>query len=100
MAIPPAFEVRLAAYDITPDVLDARREIWAIVGPSLDAIVADYLNRSRNVAPALADHMARNRKAFFDVIKTYTTKLLNSPFDEAWVSDAEARAKFEIEMDL
>jgi len=92
MPIPPAFEVRLRAYGITPDVLAARREVWAIVGPSFPALVGEFLELSHIAAPAVAEQMKRNREAFFEIITTYTAKLFLNPFDEQWVADAEARA--------
>ena len=100
MSVPPAFEVRLVAYGITPDVLAARREVWTIVEPSMAATVSEYVETSIKFAPAIADLVRRNRVLFFDVIMSYTTKLFLKPFDEDWVADAEARARFEIEKGL
>ena len=97
MPIPPAYEVRLAAYGITADVLAARREVWAIVAPTFPAVVSDFLKVGENMAPTIAEHMKRNRDAFFETITTYTAKLFLNPFDEQWVADAEARAKFDTE---
>jgi methyl-accepting chemotaxis protein len=97
MPVPPAFEVRLAAYGITPDVLEARREVWAIVEPTIAATVSEYLETSIKFAPAIADHVRRNFDVFFETINSYTAKLFLKPFDEDWVADAEARARFEIE---
>jgi hypothetical protein len=100
MPIPTAFEVRLAAYGITPDVLAARREVWAIVAPGFAAVVNDYLDASVKFAPAVADLTNRHRAEFFEVITGYTAKLFLAPMDEAWVADARARAKFEIDKGL
>lgn len=97
MLVPPAFEVRLAAYGITPDVLAARREVWTIVEPTMLATVSEYLETSIKFAPAIADHVRRNLDVFFEAITSYTAKLFLKPFDEDWVADAEARARFEIE---
>ncbi len=100
MPVPPAFEVRLLAYGITPDVLAARREVWTIVEPTLATTVSEYVETSIKFAPAIADLVRRNRVLFFDVITSYTAKLFLKPFDEDWVADAEARARFEIEKGL
>ena len=97
MLVPPAFEVRLVAYGITPDVLAARREVWTIVEPTMAATVSEYLETSIKFAPAIADHVRRNLDVFFEAITSYTAKLFLKPFDEDWVADAEARARFEIE---
>jgi methyl-accepting chemotaxis protein len=85
------------AYGITADVLAARREVWTIVEPTFTAIVNDFLQVSHGTAPAIAAELMRNRDAFFDVITRYTVRLFLNPFDEQWVADAEARAKFDIE---
>ena len=100
MPIPPAFEVRLMAYGITADVIAARREVWRIVEPTFPAVVEDFLKVSHNTAPAIAEHMRRNRDAFFEVIITYTARLFLNPFDEQWVADAESRAKFDAERNV
>jgi methyl-accepting chemotaxis protein len=100
MAVPPAFEVRLVAYGIDAGAMAARREVWAIVEPHLDPIINALLDRSTRIAPNIADELTRSRAALFHSIKTYTTKLFTQPFDEAWVADAEARAKFEIDHKL
>jgi methyl-accepting chemotaxis protein len=96
MAVPPAFEVRLVAYGIDAGVMAARREVWAIVEPHLDPIINELLDRSTKIAPNIADELTRSRGELFHSIKTYTAKLFTQPFDEAWVADAEARARFEI----
>ena len=44
--------------------------------------------------------MKRNRDAFFEVITSYTAKLFLNPFDEQWVADAEARARFDAERNV
>lgn len=100
MSVPPAFQVRLVAYGISPDVLAARREVWTIVAPTIAATASEYVETSINFAPAIADLVRRNRDLFSEVIISYTTKLFLKPFDEDWVADAEARARFEIEKGL
>jgi methyl-accepting chemotaxis protein len=100
MPIPPAYEVRLMAYGITADIVAAQREVWAIVEPTFPAVVSEFLQVSHNTAPAIAEHMKRNRDAFFEVITSYTAKLFLHPFDEQWVADAEARARFDTERNV
>jgi methyl-accepting chemotaxis protein len=100
MPIPPAFEVRLAAYGITPEVLAARRDVWTIVEPTVSAVVGDYLDDSLKFAPAIADMLARNRDAFFEAITRHIANLFLKPFDEDWVAEARARVEFEIERGL
>ena len=100
MPIPPAYEVRLTAYGITADIVAGRREVWAIVAPTFPAVVNEFLQVSHTTAPAIAEHMKRNRDAFFEVITSYTAKLFLNPFDEQWVADAEARARFDAERNV
>ena len=100
MAVPPAFEVRLAAYGIDSGVMAARAEVWAIVEPHLDALIGELLDRSIKIAPNIAGVLTQNRGALFHSIKSYTAKLFTKPFDEQWVADAEARARFEIDHKL
>jgi methyl-accepting chemotaxis protein len=97
MAVPPAFEVRLVAYGIDAGVMTARHEVWTIVEPHLDVIIGALLDRSIKIAPNIADVLTQNRGALFHSIKSYTTKLFTRPFDEEWVADAEARARFEMD---
>ncbi len=100
MPVPPAFEVRLASYGIDADVLQTRGELWELIEPHLDGIINEVLELWPTIATALADRLRQNRAAIFDNIKTYTAKLFTEPFDEQWVADAEARAKFEIALEL
>jgi methyl-accepting chemotaxis protein len=95
--IPPAFEVRLAIYGVTPAMDRDRREIWSLLDPEFDATMRDHLARVIECAPAYADNFRKHRAAFLEAYRTYTTRLFLHPFDEQWVADAEARAKFEIE---
>jgi methyl-accepting chemotaxis protein len=98
--LPPAFEVRLAAYGITPAIDEDRREIWALLDPEFDAVMKDHVARVIEYAPAYADNFKKNGAVFLKAYRTYTTKLFLEPFDEQWVADAEARAKFEIEYQI
>ncbi len=97
MPIPPAFEVRLAAYGITPAIDADRRRIWALLDSEFDAVMKDHIARVIEYAPAYADNFRKHKATFLEVYRAYTTRLFLEPFDERWVADAEARAKFEIE---
>lgn len=97
MPIPPAFEVRLAAYGITPALDEDRRRIWALLDPKFDAAMRDHIARVIEYAPAYADNFRKHQAAFLEAYRKYTTRLFLDPFDERWVADAEIRAKFEIE---
>lgn len=100
MSLPPAFEVRLAAYGITPAIDRDRREIWGLLDPEFDAIMGAHVARVINYAPAYEPIFSKHKATFLAAYRTYTTKLFLEPFDERWAADAEARAKFEIEHQL
>jgi methyl-accepting chemotaxis protein len=100
MSIPPPFEVRLAAYGITPAIDADRREIWALLDLEFDAVMADHIERVIKYAPNYAANFEEHRAQFLAAYRTFTTKLFLEPFDERWVADAEARARFEIEHQL
>ena len=51
-------------------------------------------------APLYRKKMEESRKDYTDTIKIYTERLLNNPFDEAWVQDAYDRAAAEIRVGL
>lgn len=97
MHLPPAFEVRLAAYGLTPALDADRREIWALLDPEFDAVMQDHIARVIEYAPTYADNFRKNGAVFLKAYREYTAKLFVRPFDEQWVADAETRAKFEID---
>jgi len=97
MPIPPAFEVRLAAYGITRAIDADRRLIWAILDPEFDAVMRDHIARVIEYAPAYSDNFKKHAATFRAAYRTYTAKLFLEPFGEQWVAEAEVRAKFEIE---
>ena len=100
MSLPPAFEVRLAAYGITPAIDRDRREIWALLDLEFDAIMRAHVARVIKYAPTYEPIFSKHKATFLAAYRTYTTKLFLEPFDERWAADAEARAKFEIEHQL
>jgi len=100
MNLPAAFEVRLAAYGITPAIDRDRREIWTLLDSEFDAIMRAHVARVIKYAPTYEPIFSKHKATFFAAYRTYTTKLFLEPFDERWAADAEARAKFEIEHQL
>ena len=97
MTIPAAFEVRLAAYGLTDPMDRDRCEIWTLLDPEFDRVMEDHIARVIEYAPTYADNFRKNRSSFLKAYRTYATKLFLEPFDEQWVANAEARAKFEVE---
>jgi methyl-accepting chemotaxis protein len=100
VGIEPGFQVRLGIYEIDADVVDLRPEIWRLLAPRLDTIIAEYLVHVIQVAPLYRKKMEEGRKSFTDATKHYTERLFNNPFDEAWVKDAYDRATAEMKVGL
>jgi len=74
-----------------------RREIWALLDADFDATMRNHIARVIECAPAYADNFRKHQAAFLQAYRTYTSRLFLNPFDEQWVADADARAKFEID---
>lgn len=100
MAIEPGFQVRLGIYGIDGDAVNLRAEIWALLAPRLDSIIEAYLANVFKVAPLYRKKMEQSKKSYIDMIKFYTERLFNNPFDEEWVKDAYDRAAAEIKVGL
>jgi len=100
MAIEPGFQVRLGIYGIDAETVSLRPEIWRLLAPRLDTIIADYLANVARVAPLYRRKMEASRKSYADTFKFYTERLLNNPLDEQWVKDAYDRARIEIKAGL
>ena len=96
MAIEPGFQVRLGIYRIDAETINLRGEIWRLLGPRLDTIIASHIANVIECAPLYRTKIEEGRKSHTDTIKFYTKKLLHNPFDEEWVKDAYDRANFEI----
>jgi len=95
MPIPPAFDVRLAAYGIDSSIEPDRRAVWRILEPHLEDTIERHLKRAMGYAPTLAETL--KDRDYRQMISGSTAKLFRNPFDERWVADAEARARFEID---
>ena len=100
MDIEPGFQVRLGIYQIDGSVIDLRPEIWRLLAPRLDTIIAGYLVHVIQVAPLYRKKMEDGRKSFTDLTKHYTERLFSNPFDEVWVKDAYDRATAEMKVGL
>jgi len=100
MAIEPGFQVRLGIYGIDAETVSLRAEIWRLLAPGLDTIIADYLANVAQVAPLYRRKMEASRESYADTLKFYTERLLNNPLDEQWVKDAYDRARTEIKAGL
>jgi len=100
MAVEPGFQVRLGIYKIDAEVVARRAEIWRLLAPRLDAIIAAYLAHVLEVAPLYRKKMEEGRKPYIETFKYYTERLLTNPLDEEWVKDAYDRAASEAKVGL
>jgi methyl-accepting chemotaxis protein len=73
--LPPAFEVRLAIYGVTPDMDRERREIWTLLDPEFDAIMNEHIARVIDCAPVYADNFRKHRAVYLETYRTYRSIL-------------------------
>jgi methyl-accepting chemotaxis protein len=100
VGIPASFEVRLATYAIDDETLAARAEVWSLLEPHLERMLADSLQRSAKFATVLTQAIESNFDRIVEVRKKYIAKLFLGPLDEDWVKDAHAQAEFEASIGL
>ena len=100
MAIEPGFQIRLGIYGIEAGMIELRSEIWRLLEPRMDAIIAHYLTKVFEIAPFYRQKMEQARKPYTETVRFYTERLLTNPFDEHWVKDAYDRAAAEIKVGL
>ena len=103
MAIPSAFQVRLALYGFAEESeaeRALRREIWDVIEPHASRAVDRVIDRSTQFAPAYANTLGKNREALNRVVTDAVKQLCLDPFDDAWVDAAYERTKFEIKIGL
>jgi methyl-accepting chemotaxis protein len=96
MSLPPAYRVGLGLYEIDAETLGLRREIWEILRPELAAIVDRHVGLVTNYTKFYADALTADRRPYADLIRKYTERLFQNPFDEQWVQDSKDRVKEEI----
>jgi methyl-accepting chemotaxis protein len=98
MPIPPAYQVGLGLFRIDQQTLDARAEAWALLGPALDAIVERHFQLLFRHAPFYIEMVEKRGGAYKQSILSYTKKLFQNPYDDAWVADTIERARLETEL--
>jgi methyl-accepting chemotaxis protein len=103
LAIPSAFQVRLALYGFADESEESRalrREIWEVLEPHVGHAIERVIDNSTKFAPAYANTLNKNREALNRIVTGSVRGLCLDPFDEAWVNAAYERAKFEIKITL
>lgn len=92
MPIPPAFEVRLAAYGITPAIDADRRLIWTILDPQFDAVMQDHIARVIEYAPAYSDNFSVRSETSATVTQAVGAKIKTKP--ESWIDHRFSEQRF------
>jgi methyl-accepting chemotaxis protein len=100
MALEPSFQVRLGIYEIDAEVHAMRPKIWALLEPSLGAILHLHIEKVRARIPYYKDLFAQMGDQFEALNFEYTKRLFLNEFDELWVQDAYDRARKEIEFGI
>jgi methyl-accepting chemotaxis protein len=103
LAIPSAFQVRLAIYGFADENERSRmlrRAVWDVLEPHCSHAVDRVVDSSTKYAPAYANTLHKNREALNRVVTDAVRRMCLEPFDEAWASANYERAKFEIKMGL
>jgi methyl-accepting chemotaxis protein len=100
VAIPAAFEVRLGTYAIDHETLAARGEVWSLLEPHLERLLAESLHRSAKFAPVLRQTIEANFSRIVEMRKRHIADLFLRPLDEDWVKNAYAQAEFEASIGL
>ncbi len=96
MSLPPAYRVGLGLYEIDPETLGLRRQIWEILEPHLAAIADRHIGLVATHTKFYADALTADRGPYRNLILEYTGRLFQNPFDDQWVQDAKDRVKAEI----
>jgi methyl-accepting chemotaxis protein len=96
MSLPPAYRVGLGLYEIDPETLGLRRQIWEILGPHLAAITDRHIGVVASHTKLYAGARNADRAPYRNLVLEYTARLFQNPFDDQWVQDAKDRVKAEI----
>jgi methyl-accepting chemotaxis protein len=101
--IPPAFQVRLGLYGFAEENDEQRAlraQIWTLMGPWIATTIDQMIDNAEKVTPLYAKTLNRNREDIKRFAIETMERSCTRPFDEAWVEDAYARARFEIGVTL
>jgi methyl-accepting chemotaxis protein len=101
--IPPAFQVRLGLYGFAEESEKQRAlraEIWTLMKPWIAKTVGQMIDNADKVTPLYAKTLDRHRQDIQRLAVETMERSCTRPFDEAWVEDAYARARFEISITL
>lgn len=96
MSIPSAYQLAIESFSLDQDTLAARREVWHLLAPRMDAAVTRYLQLTDRVAPYYREMVHKNIEQHREMIVAYTAKLFQNEFDAQWVADTKERAKSEM----
>jgi methyl-accepting chemotaxis protein len=93
MSLPQEIQTRLKFFGIDAEIEAARAEVWAVLGPLLEATADALSAETRRIAPQYADRLGERRD---DAMIVHTTRLFCRPFDAQWVADCREQVQAEI----
>ena len=100
MPVSPAFQLALEIYNLDHDPTAARREIWEILRPCMDAVANRYIERLAVHTPFYRELATTKKETLKQQISRFTQALFAKPFDEQWVADTKERVELEIQLAL
>jgi methyl-accepting chemotaxis protein len=98
MALSLEFQLAFGIFGVRREVNDARRKIWALVAPHLDAALDEHFRQTIASAPSFREALTTNVAPYRDSIIKGTQRLFTRSFDDNWAEDATNRVKTEIEL--
>ncbi|MCW5681723.1 MAG: hypothetical protein KF794_10135 [Xanthobacteraceae bacterium] len=98
MTIPAAYQVGLGLFRIDEATLNARHQVWMILGPEIDGLIDDHYKELAEHTPFYIEMIQQRGAAYKALIVKYTERLFCDPLGENWVADAQERAKLEVEL--
>jgi hypothetical protein len=98
MAIRPSYQLGLDMFEIDDEVMALRSEVWRFLAPLIDGILDRHFAKVVKYTPFYEALIKERGELWRGIIVGGTSRLFLSPFDEAFVADARARVKAEIEL--
>jgi methyl-accepting chemotaxis protein len=93
MSLPQEFQTRLKFFGIDAEIEAARAEVWAVLGPALEAAANGLTAETKRIAPQYADRLGERRG---EAMVMNTTRLFCHAFDAQWVADCREQVQAEI----
>ena len=96
MPLPTEFQLAFGIYGVELEVNALRREIWALIEPSLGAALDEHFRATVASAPSFREALTTNVAPYRDSIVNGTKRLFTQSFDDGWPEIASQRVETEI----